>query len=81
MSFNNKIKITKPSEKKIKKDILKNLYVLLNAFHSKIFPRKIEGTGFSDKVSDHFNLLILTPQQMLQRLAIALAQVKTGITS
>ena len=42
------------------KDILKNLYALfesrervLDAFESKIFPIKIEGTGFSDKVSDH----------------------------
>ena len=36
---------------------------------------------FSDKVSDHSNLKILTPKQMLQRLTIALAQVKAGSTS
>ena len=37
--------------------------------------------GFSDKASDHSNLKILTPKQMLQRLPIALAQVKAGNTS
>ena len=31
---------------------------------------------FDHKVSDHSNLKILTPKQMLQRLPIALAQVK-----
>ena len=37
---------------------------------------------FSDrKVSDQCNLKILTPKQMLQRLPIALAQVKAGNTS
>ena len=38
---------------------------------------KIEGTGFSD----HYNLKILTPKQMLQRLPIAIAQAKEGNTS
>ena len=33
------------------------------------------------KVSDHTNLKILTPKQMLQRLLITLAQVKAGNTS
>ena len=33
------------------------------------------------KVSDHSNLKILNPKQMLQRLPRALAQVKTGNTS
>ena len=33
------------------------------------------------KTSDHSNLKILTPKQMLQRLPIALAQVKVGNTS
>ena len=33
------------------------------------------------KVSDHYNLKILTPKQMLQRLPIALAQIKTDNTS
>ena len=43
-----------------------------------MFPIKIEGTGFTDKVFGHSNLKILTPKQMLQRLPIALAQVKAG---
>ena len=54
---------------------------VLEAFDSKIFRIKFESTGFSDKVSDHSNLKILTPKQMLQRLPIALAQVKAGNTS
>ena len=33
------------------------------------------------KVSDHSNLKILAPKQMIQRLPIALAQVKVGNTS
>ena len=36
---------------------------------------------FSDKVSDHCNLRILIPKQMLQRLPIAFAQVKAGNAS
>ena len=35
----------------------------------------------NNKVSDHSNLKILTPKQMLQRLPTALAQVKAGNTS
>ena len=33
---------------------------VLNVFDSKMFPIKIEGTGFLDKISDHSNLKILT---------------------
>ena len=33
------------------------------------------------KISDHSNLKILNPKQMLQRLPITLAQVKAGNTS
>ena len=54
---------------------------VLDAFESKIFPIKIEGTGFSNKVSNHSNLKILTPKKILQRLPIAFAQVKAGNTS
>ena len=40
------------------------------------------GAKVSDyEVSDHKQLKILTPKQMLQRLSIALAQVKAGNTS
>ena len=54
---------------------------VLNAFDSKIFPIKIERRGFSDSVSDHSNLEILAPKQMLERLPIVFAQVKAGNTS
>ena len=75
---------TKNKEKKI----VKNAYALFNgrervldAFESKIFPIKVEGTGFSglsiqDKVSSHSNLKTLTPKQMLQRLQITFTQLK-----
>ena len=63
--------------------MLKNLYSLfegrervLNAFDSKICPIKIESTAFSDKVSDHSNLEILTPKQMLEKLLLAIVQLK-----
>ena len=46
-----------------------------------IFAIKIESRGFSDKVSDHSNLKILTPKQILQKLPTALSQVKGGTTS
>ena len=77
-----------PEEKQENKDILKNLYSLFegrkgvfDVFESKICPIKIEGTGFSDKFSDHSNLKISNPKQMIQRLSIALAQEKAGNTS
>ena len=78
----------KPREKQEKKNILKNLYSLfegrerlLYAFENKIFPIKVEGSDFSDKVSYHSNLKVLTPKQILQKLSIALAQVKASNTS
>ena len=53
-----------PEKEQEKKDILKNLYLVFDgratAFENKIFPIKIEGTGFSDKVLDHFSLKVLT---------------------
>ena len=54
---------------------------VLDAFENKIFPIKIEGTGFSDKVLDHFSLKVLTRKQMLQRLPIAFARAKAANTS
>ena len=53
----------------------------LDAFENKMFPINIEDIGFLDKISDHSNLKILTPKQMLQRLQIALARVRAGNTS
>ena len=52
---------------------------VLNAFKRKIFLRNSEGTGTLN--SDHSKLKILTPKQILQRLPIALAQVKSGNNS
>ena len=63
MNFKKKTKPQIPEKKQEKKYILNNLYGLfegrervLNAFDSKIFPIKIEGTGFSGNVYDHSNL-------------------------
>ena len=76
---------TKPQdeEKKGKKDVLTNFYKffegreeVLNAFDSKIFPIKTKGTGYLESEPSSFKTL--TPNQMLKRLPIALAQVKTG---
>ena len=53
--------------------------ILLDRFDSKLFLIKCEGTGFSN--FDRSKLKILTPKQMLQRLPIALAQVKAGNNS
>ena len=48
----------------------------LNAFNSKIFPIKNKGTGYLKYKPSSFK--ILTPNQMLKRLPIALAQIKAG---
>ena len=53
--------------------------IVLDNFDSKIFLIKCEGAGFSN--FDRCKLKILTPKQMLQRLPIALAQVKAGNNS
>ena len=52
---------------------------VLNAFDSKIFPIKTKGSGYLESKSSNFK--ILTPKQMLQRLPIALAQIKAGNNS
>ena len=71
MNFKSNIKPRNPEKKhKKKKDILNNLYALFNcrdAFESRIFLIKIEGTDFLDlatldKVFDNPNLKILTPK-------------------
>ena len=87
--FNNFVKRTKPqnNNKQQKKEIdLENLYKLfearekvLKAFESKIFLIKPQGSGILNTV--HSKLKVLTPKQMLQRLPIALAQVKAGNNS
>ena len=50
--------------------------MVLNGFKSKIFLAKSTGTGTLN--TDNSKCKILTPKQMLQRLSIALAQVKAG---
>ena len=88
MFFRKQVKPKNPDKKQQKEDVLKNLHNLfegrervLNAFDTKILPIKFKGTGFSDKVSDHSNIKILTPKQLVQILPIALAQAKAGNTS
>ena len=88
LNFGKEVKLKNTEKKQQKEDVFKNLYNLfdgrervLNGFDSKIFPIKIEGTGFSDKIADHSNPKILSSKQMLQRLPVVLAQVKVGNTS
>ena len=50
-----------------------------HAFESKIFSTKSKGAGILNP--DHFKLKVLAPKLMLQRLPIALAQVKAGNNS
>ena len=53
--------------------------MLLDGFESKMFSLKSKGSGLLN--TNHCKLKILTFRQMLQRLAIALAQVKAGNNS
>ena len=86
MSFR---KTTKPrsQEKKQEKEIvLNNLYnffegreKIIDIFESKIFLTKSKDAGILNP--NHCRLKVVTPKQMLQRLAIALAQVKAGNNS
>ena len=50
--------------------------ILLDGFDSKIFSIKSKGSGLLN--TDRSKLKILIAKQMLQRLSIALAQVKAG---
>ena len=87
--INDFIRKTKPEnkEKRQEKEIVsKTLYnffegreKVLNAFKSKIFLTKSKASGLLN--TDHSELKILTPKKMLQRLPIALAQVKAGNNS
>ena len=52
---------------------------VLDASESKIFSIKSKGSGILNL--DHSRLIELAPKQMLQRLPIALAQVKAGNNS
>ena len=73
-------------KKQEKEDVIKNLRnfyngrkKVINAFNSKIFPIKTKGTGYLESKPSSFK--ILTPNQMLKRLPIALAQIKAGNNS
>ena len=86
MNFRKNTKPRSQEKKQEKEIVLKNLYnffegreKILDAFESKIFLTKSKGAGILNP--DHSKLKILTPKQMLQRLPIALAQVKTGNNS
>ena len=52
---------------------------VINAFNSKIFPIKTKGTGYLK--SKPYSSKILTPNQILKKLPIALAQIKAGNNS
>ena len=79
--FIKKTKSQDPEQKKLKSDVLnsvgafiKGREVMYNAFRSGIFHR-LENSQEGER------LKILTPNQMLKRLPIALAQVKAGNNS
>ena len=83
---NRKPRSQEKKKKKEKEIVLENLYKfwegrekVLDAFQSKIFSIKSKGAGILNP--DHSKLKILTYKQMLERLPIALAQVKTGNNS
>ena len=61
------------------RDFLCAREMVLNGFKSKIFLTKSTGTGIL--ITDNSKLKILTSKQILQRLPIALAQVKAGNNS
>ena len=80
-----KTKSQNPEKKQEKKnDILKNLYELfdgraLDAFKIEKFPIQTTAKGFLN--FDYSKIKMLTPNQRLQRLPIAFAQVKTDNNS
>ena len=86
MNFRKNKKPRSQEKKQEKEIVLKNLYnffegreKVLDAFESKIFSIKSKGAGILNP--NHSKLKVLTPKQMLQRLPIALAQVKAGNNS
>ena len=86
MNFRKNTKPRSQEKKREKEIVLQNLHnffegreKILDGFESKIFSIKSKGSGILNP--DHSKLKILTPKQMLQRLPIALAQVKAGNNS
>ena len=86
VNFKKKIKPQDPEKKEGRKDVLENLYnffegteKVFNAFDSKVFPIKTKGPGHLESKPSNFE--ILTPNQILQRLPKALAQIKAANNS
>ena len=86
MNFRKNTKPRSQEKKQEKEIVLENLYNFfesreksLDAFEGKIFSTKSKGVGFLNLVRS--KLKILMPKQMLQRLPIALAQIKAGNNS
>ena len=85
-NFYDKARPWKPQKKNLKENTLNTLrdfysarQIILNGFKSKIFLMKSKGSGLLN--TDNSKLKMLIPRQMLQRLPIALAQVKAGNNS
>ena len=81
MNFKKNMKPRSPDKKQEKLIVLKSLYKfwqgrekILDAFESKIFSTKSEAASILNLHNSR--LKILSPKQMLQRLPIALPQVK-----
>ena len=81
--FENKARPQDNTKKQEKEIVLEMLYKIfearqriLDGFVSKIFLIKSKGSGILN--TDRFKLKKLTPNQILRRLPIALAQVKSG---
>ena len=93
MSFKKKLTVTVKKVTVTVKDatiLFNGRQHVLNAFESGIFPKGKQGKRFTStvdiiaciaKVSDCKQHKILTPKQILQRLPIALVQVKAGNAS
>ena len=86
MNFRKNTKPRSQEKKREKEIVLENLHNffegrenILDAFESKIFSIKSKGKGILNP--NHSKLKILTLKQMLQRLPIALVQVKDGNNS
>ena len=80
MNFRKNTKPRSQEKKQEKEIVLENLHNLFeDAFENKTFSTKSKGAGILNR--DHSKLKVLTPKQMLQRLPIALAQVKEGNNS
>ena len=91
--FIRKTKPRNPEKRKLRSDVLDSVTGLVNgremvlkAFQSRIVykleeSQKCEGVNEMSRVNASERLKILTPNQMLKRLPIALAQVKAGNNS